>query len=525
MKRLECLLLALMITFSMTACDREKAGSDEEKKPSGVDSPTSNISQTTDNINTAPKISEDNLREYLPDLGLSYAYSVGDSVVENNQAIYTVELTHSGRFASMTGLYKLVLIWDGSTAHWTVDTNSCQWIERNYWLNEDELFGNEYYWAAYPLTPVKSDPIYFVLTNISDDECTIEWWSPDFANSKINNAYDGKMTTSVCVKEDGVDMPRWVFENIEISSVKNSSNPISFTLELTPNDFMIVPSDESAKYVGAFEINLSRIINEQYYSRLVVDALKDDAHREMIELGAEKLWHHPELVWGTSSAVDSYVGIESIGYAGSLYFTGDGSRNSSLYIIYGMEISLDCPGTYCPRYGVMYYAVEFTDLKVDNGVLTYNDIDIDPFNDSASMPLPWIEGGYTEMYMYGSTSLTAALEYYQSVFGKVYSLEYINPTAEDSEYLDYLKRISEGKIGFILDDSLKVVAVTAGGAAETAGIKVGDVLVAIYECPLGNRNSSTIANILKGTAETEVELTVLRNGSEYTFTVVRQAAE
>ncbi len=519
--------LTLLLMLCMVACREPSVAPNDRDKLQGTDSSTqSNFQNETIHSNRdAPDIDANSLDDYLSDVWSNYKCSVSEPVVEDDRALYTIDVSYNGRFANITGSYEMVLVRDVKD-NWNIVEDFCRWIELNYALNKNELFSEEYYWAIYPLTPVKSDPIYFELSDISDNKCTLEWWAPEHTKSKINNAYNGKIATSIYIEDKiGLRMPHWVFDDIEISSVKNSNNPIHFTFKLTPDDFMIVPSDESAKYVGTQKITLSRIVNDQYYNDLVVDALKNDAHREMINWGESELWHNPELVWRTSASVESYIWIDSICYAGSLYLTKSGTQNNSLYILYGMKITVDCPGTYAPKHGVMYYAINFSNVKSNKGVLTYDKSDIKPFNDSATESIRWIKGGNINLAMTGSTSLTSALEYYQVVFGKVYSIEYIEPTSDEKEYINQLERDASGKIGLTLNESLKVVRVIEGSSAETAGIKVGDVLVAINECPVGNLKIAAITKIIQGTAGTEIELTFLRNGSQHTYTVVRESAE
>jgi carboxyl-terminal processing protease len=62
------------------------------------------------------------------------------------------------------------------------------------------------------------------------------------------------------------------------------------------------------------------------------------------------------------------------------------------------------------------------------------------------------------------------------------------------------------------DRSLRVVGAIEGGPAQQAGLRTGDVIVAIDGRPVGSRRDEPPARALRGTAGTSVRLTVLRPG-------------
>jgi carboxyl-terminal processing protease len=72
------------------------------------------------------------------------------------------------------------------------------------------------------------------------------------------------------------------------------------------------------------------------------------------------------------------------------------------------------------------------------------------------------------------------------------------------------------------DGSLDIRQVTVGGPAEEAGVQYGDRIVGVNGQSILEMDLDTIKNMIKGEAETTVELTLLREGKELTVTVTRR---
>lgn len=72
------------------------------------------------------------------------------------------------------------------------------------------------------------------------------------------------------------------------------------------------------------------------------------------------------------------------------------------------------------------------------------------------------------------------------------------------------------------DGSLDVRQVAAGGPAEEAGVLYGDRIVGVNGQNILEMDLDTIKDMIKGEAETTVELTLLREGKELTVTVTRR---
>lgn len=525
MKKLAVLLPVLLLVL-LAACGKAPSAdtpmpSDaaQELTPSQEQMPSQEFAQAD-----APRIDSDSLYQYIPGIYSDYSWDVGEPVVSEGTATYSISASSEERFANMTGTYELVLGWDASAAMWVPDSDLSGWVETDFSLNPDEFFSPEYYWAAYPLSPTKSDPVYLWVTDITDSECTLSWWTEEEENSCVEGSYDGNVTAPLRMEyESDINYPRWVVEDVTLTSVINSRNPISFSFVITPKNFSIVPDNDSAKYVGIQSIPLSRIQNTEYYDTLIVAYVSSGLHQDLVDLGMEMLEEQPELLCDAAGSEPGDIWIENLGYAGSIYMTGNGRYRNQLYILYGAEMGIQLEGSYAPKYRVTYYAIAFQNLDVDGSGLTYEYIDESPHNDAVLMPIYKV-GGRKDVLVYGSESVEEAREHCESVLGKVYSLTYIWPDEEGEEFLDYLSYLADGKLGLSWDGDLKITKVAEGGAAEAAGMQVGDVMVAIYGNSIEGKSSSIVAEILQGTVGSTVELTVRRNGTEHTFTLVRQMA-
>ena len=72
---------------------------------------------------------------------------------------------------------------------------------------------------------------------------------------------------------------------------------------------------------------------------------------------------------------------------------------------------------------------------------------------------------------------------------------------------------------------LDVIAVTKGGSAEAAGIAVGDIIVAVDGQSISGVSTSEVRTLIRGQEGTQVVISVLRDGKNLDFTVVRAQIE
>ena len=103
-------------------------------------------------------------------------------------------------------------------------------------------------------------------------------------------------------------------------------------------------------------------------------------------------------------------------------------------------------------------------------------------------------------------------------------------SAED--YEAYLEQMANAYVGVgitiqVMEDEsgFHILQVTQGGPAEEAGLLAGDVLTGVEGQSVGGWATSEVRNLVKGKEGTFVELTVLREGEEITFSVERRAIQ
>lgn len=79
------------------------------------------------------------------------------------------------------------------------------------------------------------------------------------------------------------------------------------------------------------------------------------------------------------------------------------------------------------------------------------------------------------------------------------------------------------KLGYSESGGLRVVEAPAGGAAELAGIRTNDVIIAINGAPVRELDYEEIVDRLRGPVGSTVQLEVFRAGEVNTLVVIRQA--
>jgi carboxyl-terminal processing protease len=79
------------------------------------------------------------------------------------------------------------------------------------------------------------------------------------------------------------------------------------------------------------------------------------------------------------------------------------------------------------------------------------------------------------------------------------------------------------KLGYSEGGGLRVVEAPAGGAADLAGIRTNDVIIAINGAPVRELDYEEIVDRLRGPVGSTVQLEVFRAGEVNTMVVMRQA--
>ena len=98
-----------------------------------------------------------------------------------------------------------------------------------------------------------------------------------------------------------------------------------------------------------------------------------------------------------------------------------------------------------------------------------------------------------------------------------------------SEYQDYVDRTRNTYVGVgisirTLEDGtgFEILRVEPNGPADEAGVKAGDIVVAVFGQRVEGHTASDLSARVKGEAGTTVDLTFLREGEEFTLTIERR---
>ncbi len=96
------------------------------------------------------------------------------------------------------------------------------------------------------------------------------------------------------------------------------------------------------------------------------------------------------------------------------------------------------------------------------------------------------------------------------------------------QYAQYLEQKENAYVGIgititmVDGKGLELVGVTQGGAAEQAGLLAGDLIVAVDGQDVRQMELEQIKMMIRGDADTQVQITVQRDGQEQSFAVTRQ---
>lgn len=98
-----------------------------------------------------------------------------------------------------------------------------------------------------------------------------------------------------------------------------------------------------------------------------------------------------------------------------------------------------------------------------------------------------------------------------------------------SEYEAYQEQMQNAYVGIgititALEDGsgLEVMIVNEGSPAEEAGIRVGDIIIAVEGQSCAGKTTTEVRDIVRGEAGTQVQLTILRGEEELTLSVYRR---
>lgn len=536
-KKLLAALLAALLLLSLTACggkkDSDKTTQYLPEEDSGM--PSQELLFDPD-MTEPPTLDHDSLYTYARGIAASSdSCTVSEPVVDGDTATYTVTSASSERFANGDGSYELVLRWSSADGAWRTDSDSSHYLSTEYHLNAEEFYADDYYWAAYPLYPTKSDPIYFTVTDLTDTSCTLTWWVEEYGYTQINGSCEGSGSFSLTRADEGEAYPCWIVEGVEVSTVKSGySNdiPLTFRLKITPTKFSIQATGDSPKYISeqGQDCALSRIQNEAYYAAALEEVVRSGAHMKLAREVENELWTYSELIWDEDTLPNGSIELDGFRYVGALLMTEGNGYADRLFFLYGALVRMTTDDCYEPRLVTTYYPVFVKDAAVKNGVLTYSSVDLDySIMDARETHIYRTTGGSAHVLMNGSATVEELLDYYERQNGRMFgSIDYIaSSDASDpdvEEFTEWLRSYEAGKLGFSLaEDSCRITQVTEGGAAAMAGVRVGDVLIALNGNALPT-DSYSARKILANAGNTESELTFRRDGTVLSFTLTRQRA-
>ncbi|MBD9184233.1 MAG: S41 family peptidase [Clostridiales bacterium] len=99
-----------------------------------------------------------------------------------------------------------------------------------------------------------------------------------------------------------------------------------------------------------------------------------------------------------------------------------------------------------------------------------------------------------------------------------------------SEYAAHMEQMNNSYVGIgvtivMEDGGMRIQAVTPGGSAEEAGLRVQDLITRVDGVDIAGKTAAETRTLVRGTAGTTVEITVEREGENLTFPVERRQVD
>ena len=99
-----------------------------------------------------------------------------------------------------------------------------------------------------------------------------------------------------------------------------------------------------------------------------------------------------------------------------------------------------------------------------------------------------------------------------------------------SEYAAHMEQMNNSYVGIgvtivMEDGGMRIQAVTPGGSAEEAGLRVQDLITRVDGMDIAGKTAAETRTLVRGTAGTTVEITVEREGENLTFPVERRQVD
>lgn len=132
-------------------------------------------------------------------------------------------------------------------------------------------------------------------------------------------------------------------------------------------------------------------------------------------------------------------------------------------------------------------------------------------------------GFMTEMYYKGLTDEEALVVTLKGMFSQLDNYSDFYDKKETQSLINNLTNNYEG-IGAALQDTdngIKVVEVYENSPAEKAGVHSGDIIIAVDGKNVESMDATSVAAVIRGEIGTEVKLTILRDGYDMDFFIIR----
>ena len=101
-----------------------------------------------------------------------------------------------------------------------------------------------------------------------------------------------------------------------------------------------------------------------------------------------------------------------------------------------------------------------------------------------------------------------------------------------ADYKAYQEQMANAYVGIgititVMEDNsgFEIIKVNEGGSADEAGLKVGDLIVAVDGKPVAEMDANQARDMVRGEEGTFVEITIVRSGKERTFSVERKRVQ
>lgn len=186
------------------------------------------------------------------------------------------------------------------------------------------------------------------------------------------------------------------------------------------------------------------------------------------------------------------------------------------------------------RFGIIKYIIVIVLTAVITYFCTVN-ITLNSYLNQSGMTymstkLALIKNKLEDTYIYDlkeDKMIESAIKGYVNGIDDVYT-QYL--TAEDMTSLMETTSGSYVGIGIYManntaDNTILIIGVIEGSAAQLAGLQTGDIITKVNDIPYKGEQLEQVSNIIKGEEGTEVKVSVIRNSEELDFSIIRSSVK